>query len=68
MVAEARLSLDQISFLSQFYAGHFNQFDSIIDCADGAGQVMAHARGDKGCYIKIFCHMMGLKKEGPWKT
>ena len=57
---------DQFYLLAQALALQFNELNAIANCADWAGQIMAHAGCDKGCYIE-FLSYDGFEKEDPWK-
>ena len=53
---------DQLYFLAEGVAPQFDKLNAIANRTYRAGQIMAYAGCDKGCYIGFFCHMMASKK------
>jgi hypothetical protein len=51
---------------SRGVAPQFDRLSAIANRTYRAGQIMAYAGCDKGCYIGFFCHMM-LRKRGYMK-
>ena len=64
---DVNAGFDQLSFLAEGLAPQFDKLNAIANRTYRAGQIMAYAGCDKGCYIGFFCHMMAFEKEGPWK-